>query len=201
MFQHRMALLVNSAFFERDLKKHHNRRCDYRKLLTFISGDEQQCAEENVSYPNNLNDEYKINDIVRAVYVHSQTVYNGEGLISRENDNHSRFLNALRNIGYQIVTAYNSADAHFVLMAEQLASSGAVDVMWMLGLTVDHVPLLNSIRSKGIFVGGFFGDTYEVSERIKGAVDWYHNIKVEDGFLGEPLKSHNVESETDTESK
>lgn len=196
MFGNKLGILIDSAFFEKDLRKHHNRRCDYRKLLEFLSCDQEGAEDNALAYNNFLNNETRLNDVVRAIYVTSQTVFrgNGQGLEDRKNDAHDRFLNALRNMNYEVDVAYYSIDAHFVLRALQLAQSGTVDTMLMLGLTVDHVPTLWAVRSLGIRVIGMFADAYHASERIKQALDWYYQIKVEDGFLTDELPSRGDDS-------
>lgn len=200
MFQNRVAVVVNSAFFERDLRKHTNRRCNYRKLLSFFTADETDAKAEGLSYGNYFNNDDRVTDIVRALYVTSQTVYRGNGLENRNNDAHERFLSALRSMNYEVVNAYNSIDAHFVLEAMQIAQSGTVDTVVLCGLTVDHVPMIWALRSAGVRVMAMFADTYHVSERLKDAVNWYYQIKVEDGFLTEELKErhhHDEESDDD----
>lgn len=197
MFQNRMAVIVNSAFFERDLRKHMNRRCDYKKLLSFFTVDEADAKADGLSYGNYFNNDDRVSDMVRALYVTSQTVYRGHGLENRHNDAHERFLSALRSMNYEVINAYNSIDAHFVLESIKIAQSGSVDTVILLGLTVDHVPMIWALRSTGVRVMAMFADTYHVSERLKEAVDWYYQIKVEDGFLtGELPSRHNEEEES-----
>lgn len=201
MFQNRLAIVVNSQFFERDLRKHLRRRCDYRKLLEYFTVDGQDAKSEGLSYNNYFNNDDRMNDIVRAVYVTAQTVYRGNGLEQRNNENHDRFLNALRSMNYEVESAYNSIDARFVLNAIQIAQSGEVDTIILLGLTVDHVPMIWALRSAGVRVIAMFADTYHISERLKEAVSWYYQIKVEDGFLTAELPSHHHDEEEEEEEE
>lgn len=199
MFQNRLAVLINSAYFEHDLRKHLKRRADYQKLLDFFTVEEEG---EGVAYDNFFNNDNRVNDIVRAIYFTSQTVFRGKGLEQRGHDGRERFLNALRSMNYEVESAYNSIDAHFVVKAIQIAQSGTVDTIVVLGLTVDHVPLIWALRGAGVRVIGMFASTYDVSERLKQAVDWYYQLKVEDGFLtGELPSSDNSASDQDEEDE
>lgn len=199
MFQNRLAVVINSAFFERELRKHLKRRCDYKRLLEFLTSEREDARSEGLGFNNYFNNESRANDIVRAIYVTSQTVYRGNGLEQRKNDAHERFLSALRSMNYEVEVAFNSIDAHFVLKAHQIAQSGTADTVLLLGLTVDHVPLIWAVRSTGVRVMSMFADAYHMSERIKTAVDWYYQIKVEDGFLSQEMPDRNHVDEDDEE--
>lgn len=182
-FQNKSAILIGSHFFERDLRKAFNRRCDYEKLLHYLTADDQS---------NIINNENRITDLVRATYFYSQTILKEGHFVKRDSPTHQSFLNALRNMGYEIDGAYNNIDAHLTVNAIQLAESGVVDTILMLGITVDHVPLIWHLRSCGVRVIGMFSDTYTLSERIKDALHWYHKITVEDGFLTDELSTSNA---------
>jgi len=185
VFQNRAAVLIGSHFFERDLRKTFNRRCDYEKLLCFLTGDEER---------NMMNNENRVSDLVRATYFYSQTILKDGHFVKRESPTHQSFLNALRNMGYEVDGAYNNIDAHLCVSAMQLAESGVVDTILLLGVTVDHVPLIWHLRSRGIKVVGMFSDTYSLSERIKDALSWYHKIALDDGFLTEEMTHSNARS-------
>lgn len=173
-FQNRLSILINAPFFERELKKFRGSRCDYRKLLEFLSDDNQN---------NILNNEGRLNDIVRAFYFYPQTVFRNNQFESRTNLNHAKFLNALRMIGYEVKSAYNSVDALLCLQAIQLADSGAVDTIVLAGTTIDHVSMIWHLKSKGRRIVGMFADAHSMNDRVKEALDWYYIIRPEDGFL------------------
>ena len=98
-------------------------------------------------------------------------------------------------MGYEVDGAYNNIDVHLAVNAIQLAESGIVDTILILGITVDHVPLIWHLRSHGVRVIGMFSDTYTLSERIKDSLHWYHKITVEDGFLTDELTTSNTRVE------
>src|SRR5271157_3785159 len=95
-FQNRVAVIINSSFFERDLRKRLNRRCDYLELLNFITKD---CSEVKIDHSrkNGINSEYRLNEIVRALYFHSEMIYKNGKFERRNSPNHNNFLNALRS--------------------------------------------------------------------------------------------------------
>lgn len=193
MFFNKIGVVVQSHFFEKELRKTFNCRCDYQKLLSFLTVDIDSAEENGLAFGSYLNNEGRANDIVRAVYFTAQTIYrgNGKGLEQRNNEAHDRFLNALRGMNYEVESAYNSIDAHFVVTSLQMAQSRTIDTMVFLGLTMDHVPLLWAIRSAGIRTIGMFADPHDVTERIKSALSWYYSIRAEDGFLIKPSNDRN----------
>ena len=183
-FQNRLAILINAPLFERELRKYFNRRCDYQRFLDFLTDENQNSV---------LNNKEKLNDIVRANYFYAQTVFRDNQFVSRTNANHTKFLNALRMMGYEVTGAYNSIDAHLCISAAQLAENASVDTVLILGATIDHVPTIWYLRSKGIRVVGVFSDTRSLSERIKEALHWHYQIHLDDGFLSEENKSSHSE--------
>lgn len=196
MFQNRVAILINSSFFERDLRKNLRKRCDYLKLLEFLTCNKEEADQDNLRYGGSLNNENRLNDLVRAFYITAETFYRGNGLEKRRSEKHDKFLNALRSMNYEVEVAYNSIDSRYVLRALQIANSGTVDTIIMMGLTVDHVPLLWDLRSRGIRVCALFASS-RINDEIRRALDWYYQIRIEDGFLTE---DHSLEYADDLES-
>lgn len=196
MFLNRIGIVVQSHFFEKELRKTFNCRCDYQKLLSLLTIDADGAEENELAFGSHLNNDGRVNDIVRAIYFTSQTIYrgNGQGLEQRNSESHDRFLNALRGMNYEVESAYNSIDAHFVVTSMQLAQSRTIDTMVLLGLTMDHVPMLWALRSAGIRTIGMFANPHDVTERIKSALSWYYNIRPEDGILIKPTSGHNETS-------
>ena len=196
MFQNRVAVLINSSFFERDLRKNLRKRCDYLKLLEFLTCGQEEADKSNLRSGSNLNNENRLNDIVRAFYITAETFYRGNGLEKRRSDKHDKFLNALRSMNYEVEIAYNSIDSRYVLRALQIANSGTVDTIILMGLTVDHIPMLWALRSQGIRVCAVFASS-RINNEICRALDWYYQIHADDGFLTEDhsLDSNEFEDE------
>lgn len=192
MFLNRIGVVVQSHFFEKELRKTFNCRCDYQKLLSFLTVDIDGAEENELAFGSYLNNDGRANDIVRAIYFTSQTIYrgNGQGLEQRISESHDRFLNALRSMNYEVESAYNSIDAHFVVTSMQLAQSRTIDTIVLLGLTMDHVPMLWALRSAGIRTIGMFANPHDVTERIKSALSWYYSIRPEDGILIKPTNNN-----------
>lgn len=178
-FHNRSAILVNAPFFERDIRRTFNRRCDYRKLLEFFSSDK---AEQNA-----YNNDDRKNDLVRAVYFHAQTKFGKEGLVRLESDGHMKFLSALRLMGYEVDASYSSVDAHLCTTACEIAQSGTVDTIFFLGVTIDHVRLIWHLRSQGIRVIGVTSNLQDQSDRIRDSLHWCHQIRLEDSILGDEV--------------
>lgn len=190
-FSNKIAVLVNAPLFERELRKYFKRRCNYQELLNFLTAEDQE---------NHFNREGRINDCVRAIYFCAQTVYRNNQFERRQSDSYNSFLGALRSMGYDVDSAYNSIDAHLTVQALELADLHMVDTVVLAGVTVDHVPMIWNMRSKGIKVMGFFAKVYDVSERIKDALNWYYQIKPDDKFLGEEVQMHNDDAPHEEES-
>ena len=178
-FQNRIALFVNSPLLEREVRRTFNSRFNYAAFLSFLSDEENR---------NIFNRDDKYNDIVRAIYFCAQTVFKDNRFVQRESEGHKKFLNALRNMQYEIDMSWNSIDAHMVVAAMNIAANSSIDTVLLLGITVDHEPLIWDLRSKGKKVIGFFADSFNVSERIKNALHWTYTIKPEWDFLT-PLPS------------
>lgn len=180
-FSNRIAVFVNSPLLEREVRRTFNARFDYAKFLKFLSDEDNR---------NIFNRDDKYNDIVRAIYFCAQTVFKDNHFVARESEGHKRFLNALRMMQYEVDVAWNSIDAHMCVAATNIAANSGIDTVLLLGVTVDHEPLIWDLRSKGKKVIGFFADSFNISERIKNALHWSFSIKEEWGILS-PLPTDN----------
>lgn len=174
--QNRLAVLVNSAFFEREVRRVYRSRVDYNRLLKFLSDD---------SETNMFNKEGTFHDIVRAAYFYAETKFINNEFVDIDTDGRRRFLSALRQMGYEANSAFNSIDAKLITTGMQIASSGSVDTILLLGATIDHVDFIWDLKSHGMRVISFVCDPMKLSERLKQALNQYYRLSPELGFLNE----------------